>query len=296
MGHDYKYDLYIDPGHGGKDPGANGYGVNEKDWTLKISLYQYERLKELGVKVAITRTTDNTLDTGPRTALIKNKAHYCMSNHFNAASSNARGVEVIHSVWTHDKLARRFANAICEVSDLPFRRVFSRQADWTKNKLDYYFIPRETGNTESLIVEYGFIDNKQDNAYYKNEDNFYKVAERVVKEWCAVLGKKYVAPGEKKTNSITKPKVQTKAQTISKTDTKKYRLKTGIFKTAKDLADAKVKLKNLRSWLVYERADSTDYNPNYRLYTGTFTGKANAEKAAAELQKDTGWKIYVIEA
>ncbi|WP_010099212.1 N-acetylmuramoyl-L-alanine amidase family protein, partial [Ornithinibacillus scapharcae] len=192
--HSFEYDLFIDPGHGGNDPGANGFGAKEKDWTLRISLYQYVRFKELGVKVAITRTTDKNLASGPRTALIKNKARYCMSNHFNAFNGKARGVEVIHSVWTDDKLAERFARAISGVSGIPYKRVFSRQADWTKNKLDYYFIPRETGNTESLIFEYGFIDNKADNDYYKNEDNLFKVAERVVEEWCKVLGVKYVPP------------------------------------------------------------------------------------------------------
>lgn len=217
----YTYDLYIDPGHGGSDPGASGFGAKEKDWTLKISLYQYNRLKELGVKVAITRTTDKSLASGPRTALIKNKARYCMSNHFNAANSKARGVEVIHSVWTDNKLAKRFADAICEVSKLPFRRVFSKQADWTSKKLDYYFIPRETGNTESIIVEYGFIDNKDDNSYYKNEENFYKVAERVVEEWCKVLGKKYVAPKSEKpkTGSPTNTSSNGTTYTVKKGDT-----------------------------------------------------------------------------
>jgi N-acetylmuramoyl-L-alanine amidase len=203
---DYLYDLFIDPGHGGSDPGANGFGVKEKDWTLKISLYQYNRFKELGVNVAITRTTDVSLDSGPRTAKIKNKARYCMSNHFNAFNGTARGIEVIHSVWTDDKLAKRFAFAIREVSGLPFRRAFSRQADWTKEKLDYYFIPRETGDTESIIVEYGFIDNKEDNAYYKNEENFYKVAERIVEEWCRVLDVKYVAPRKKEEPNKETPK------------------------------------------------------------------------------------------
>lgn len=187
-------DLYLDPGHGGNDPGANGFGVKEKDWTLKMTLYQYKRFKELGVKVGITRTTDKTLDSDPRTDLIRNKAKYCMSNHFNAFNGSARGVEVIHSVWTNGAVAKRLADAICKVSKLPFRRVFSKQADWTSKKLDYYFIPRLTGNTISVIVEYGFIDNKNDHNYYKNESNFFKVAEAVIEEWCKILGYKYVAP------------------------------------------------------------------------------------------------------
>jgi N-acetylmuramoyl-L-alanine amidase len=59
---EYLYDLVIDPGHGGKDPGAVSKFGHEEDWTLKISLYQLERCKELGIKAAITRTTDTDLE------------------------------------------------------------------------------------------------------------------------------------------------------------------------------------------------------------------------------------------
>ena len=65
--------IIIDPGHGGTDPGAVGFGAREKDWNLRISLYQYNRLKELGAKVAITRTADETIDSVPRTDKIKGK-------------------------------------------------------------------------------------------------------------------------------------------------------------------------------------------------------------------------------
>lgn len=78
--------LIIDPGHGGIDPGG---GTNrywkEKDLTLKISLYQYNRYKELGVPVAMTRSIDKTLDPDERTRIVRNSgAKYCHSNHINA--------------------------------------------------------------------------------------------------------------------------------------------------------------------------------------------------------------------
>ncbi|OAJ73822.1 hypothetical protein AYJ08_00650 [Brevibacillus sp. SKDU10] len=59
--------LIIDPGHGGTDPGAVGNGLKEKDLTLQISLYQFERFKELGVSVALTRSTDKDLSPANRT-------------------------------------------------------------------------------------------------------------------------------------------------------------------------------------------------------------------------------------
>lgn len=198
--------LIIDPGHGGSDTGAIGFGIKEKDWNLKISLYQYHRLKDLGANVAITRTTDEELNSSKRTALIKNKFDYCMSNHFNAFNGTARGVETIYSIYSDDDIATKLANAIVGISKLPLRRVFARKG----NNGDYYFMHRQTGTTQTTIVEYGFIDNKQDYNYYANDDNFYAVAEKVVEVWCEILNINYVEPNEqsKQTDKTNKTILQ----------------------------------------------------------------------------------------
>ena len=186
--------LIIDPGHGGSDPGTSGFGVKEKDWNLKMSVYQYRRLKELGANVAITRTVDITLENSARTNKIKNKYDYCMSNHFNGFNGQARGVETIHSRHASSKIATQLARAIVNESGQPLRRVFTRMHP-SINNADYYYMHRLTGNTQTVIVEYGFMDNRQDHNIYKNDTIFYRVAERVVKEWCQILGVNYVAPG-----------------------------------------------------------------------------------------------------
>ena len=43
--------IVIDPGHGGVDSGAVGNGLLEKDLTLEISKYMYERFKKLEIKI-----------------------------------------------------------------------------------------------------------------------------------------------------------------------------------------------------------------------------------------------------
>ena len=53
-------------GHGGLDGGAKGNNNLEKDYTLKISKYMYDRFKELGVPVSITRSSDVTLSPKER--------------------------------------------------------------------------------------------------------------------------------------------------------------------------------------------------------------------------------------
>lgn len=60
------YRIVIDPGHGGEDPGASGNGIIEKNLTLEISKYMYDRFKELGIPVYITRTTDETISPTER--------------------------------------------------------------------------------------------------------------------------------------------------------------------------------------------------------------------------------------
>lgn len=81
--------VVIDAGHGGSDPGASGNGIIEKDLTLLISKYMYDRLRELGIPVTMTRTTDETLDSKTRTNRIKDaygtgKDVLVISNHINA--------------------------------------------------------------------------------------------------------------------------------------------------------------------------------------------------------------------
>ena len=85
--------IYIDPGHGGDDPGASGNGIIEKDYTLLISKYMYERLKQLGIPVILTRDSDITLTPTERVNRVKNafgnyKDVLVISNHINAGGAD----------------------------------------------------------------------------------------------------------------------------------------------------------------------------------------------------------------
>ena len=77
------------PRHGGEDPGASGNGIIEKNLTLEISRYMYDRFKEHGIPVYITRTTDETISPTERVNRILNafgndKNVIVVSNHINA--------------------------------------------------------------------------------------------------------------------------------------------------------------------------------------------------------------------
>ena len=94
----YVFDTVIlDPGHGGKDPGAMANGVQEKDVTLAITKKIGQKLeKMLGVNVIYTRTEDVFLSLKKRTEIAnKNNGDVFLSIHANAIdnSPSTKGFE-----------------------------------------------------------------------------------------------------------------------------------------------------------------------------------------------------------
>lgn len=186
--------IVIDPGHGGSDPGAVGNGMKEKDYTLLISKYMYDRFKELGVPVKLTRDSDVTLSPKERTRKARNfygdsKDVVMISNHLNAGGGD--GAEVIYSLRNNSTLSKKILNEI-EKSGQNVRKYYQQRLPSNPNK-DYYFMLRDTPNNESIIVEYGFIDSTKDDAK-QIRDNYKKYAEAVVKAVSEYKGIKYVAP------------------------------------------------------------------------------------------------------
>lgn len=89
--------IVIDAGHGGDDPGASGNGIIEKDLTLKISQYMYDRFKNLGIPVKMTRTTDETISPTERVKSVldaygNSNDVIVISNHINAGGGDSHCV------------------------------------------------------------------------------------------------------------------------------------------------------------------------------------------------------------
>ncbi len=192
--------IVIDPGHGGNDSGAIGSNMYEKDYNLLISNYMYDRLKELNIPVSITRNSDTTLSPKERTDEIlsfygNNSNVIVISNHLNAGGGE--GAEVIYALRNPSTLATSILNNL-EVAGATPRRIYQRTLPSDPTK-DYYFIHRNTGQTEPLIIEYGFIDNDKNLDYLKA--NYENLAEAVIKAILAYKNLPYTPPTQINVNT-----------------------------------------------------------------------------------------------
>ena len=171
--------VVIDAGHGGADPGASGNGLVEKDYTLLISNYIYNKLKSLGADVSITRSTDETLSPNQRVRKIldfygNGNDVLVVSNHINAGGGE--GSEIIYSLRNEDTFSKILAKNL-EKAGQKVRKYYQRRLPSNPSR-DYYYILRDTANNESVIVEYAFIDNVKDANNLKN--NWQRYADAVV--------------------------------------------------------------------------------------------------------------------
>ena len=105
--------IVIDPGHGGRDPGAHGQrGTEEKDITLKVGLKLRDLLrKDPGVRVLMTRERDVFVELEDRARFANgNEADLFVSIHVNShPQRSVRGVEIYHFGEAKDQRALEVA-------------------------------------------------------------------------------------------------------------------------------------------------------------------------------------------
>ena len=201
MNNDIK--IVIDAGHGGADSGALGNGLKEKDYTLLIAKYLKKRFDELGVKSILVRDTDETVSPSERVNRILNAFGnssdvLLLSNHLNAGGGE--GAEVIYALRNNDTLSNKILENLGK-EGLKMRKVYQRRLP-NDNTKDYYFIHRNTGNIEPVLIEYAFIDNKNDADKIKN--NYERYAESVIKSVADYKGINYTSPITKDTYTVQK--------------------------------------------------------------------------------------------
>lgn len=148
--------VCIDAGHGGKDPGAESGGVQEKDIALTVALKVGALLKDC--EVIYTRTEDVYVGLSER-ALIANqaKAGLFVSIHCNSVDDEfAHGMEIYH--YTHASDASKRAARVIYDKLLPASGLRGRGV-----KADNFAVLRETA-MPAVLIELGFISNPDDRA------------------------------------------------------------------------------------------------------------------------------------
>jgi N-acetylmuramoyl-L-alanine amidase len=151
--------IILDPGHGGKDPGATKEGYTEKAIVLKVGNLVKQKLQAAGAKVYTTRTGDTYPTLEERVAFTKNNyGEIYVSIHVNSAtSSSAKGTETFYNITTGDqyeedqKLAKYINNEIVTNANMSNRGV---------KEANYYVIRNMI--IPSVLVELGFISNSED--------------------------------------------------------------------------------------------------------------------------------------
>ncbi len=208
--------IVVDPGHGGRDPGAIGVGgLREKDVNLAISTRLAKQLRKRGFEVVLTRTTDRTLDLEERTAIAESSdGDVFISIHANASRRReTRGIEIYTLDENHerhsldvasrengvpasqlDPLQRALAqlqvgevgSQSARLADLVHTQVIAGAKtrdrsvpDLGLKKGPFYVL--FMSSMSSLLVETGFLTNKKDADLLRSDKYHAVLAERIAR-------------------------------------------------------------------------------------------------------------------
>ena len=161
------YTLVLDPGHGGKDPGAIGRTAKEKDLNLSLALEVGKLIKEQypDVKVVYTRSTDVFIPLQTRADIAnKNNADLFISIHTNSAETKAaRGVETF--ILGTDKMEKNLDVAMRENAVMKLESDYkTTYQGFDPNSIDSYIMFELMQNSymeQSLrfaeLVQKGFV-------------------------------------------------------------------------------------------------------------------------------------------
>lgn len=226
--------IYLDPGHGGSDPGAVGNGLKEKDLTLKIARKIRDLLKNYeNVSVRMSRDSDKFISLTAR-ANDANKwgADYFVSIHINAGGGT--GFESFIYNGTVSKATVANQNIVHPeiVKDTGFKDRGRKRANFA--------VLRQT-KMPAILTENGFIDNAADAKKLKSDSFLDKIAQGHVDGLVKALG-------------LKKKKSATKTTSNTKTSGKLYKVQVGAFadkKNAEKLA-AELKKKGYSTYITQD--------------------------------------------
>jgi len=159
--------IVLDPGHGGFDSGAVGFGRRESDDNLRMAQAVGSILRAQGQRVIMTRDNDTSVTLGERSAISnRNNTDMFVSIHRNAFTNPAaNGVENFVSTNAPARTAQFAQNVL--------NRIVAVGVQSNRGlKRENFAVLRNT-NAPAMLLELGFITNQRDNQLFDQHFDAY---------------------------------------------------------------------------------------------------------------------------
>ncbi len=249
----YKYDVFINVGHGGVDSGATNAFTTERTLNLIVSQYEKARYEQHGLRVLLSRETTDSygLMMGDKKWKNLTQSAYAVgyygsvskivySNHHNSSSSSSSmGWEIlVPASLTKSELAPevRVASILRSIYPLTenHTRFYTRHYDTNVNYSkengqvygfrNYYAInrvPLELFNVKAPIYEGCYLSSLSDYNWYYTNGNWKKVSEAKIKAYVESIGVPYQPNGvlkKSKSSTVEEPITEPNVDSNEKLD------------------------------------------------------------------------------
>ena len=190
----YQKVIFLDPGHGGKDPGAQYLGLKEKDLTLQVSQQLKTKLESLGYTVIMSRSTDVFVDFVTERSKMSNETNADMfiSIHFNATGhgldSGEDGIQtymyqptgnipsVINKKWHDNPTRLKYSYKLG--SYIHQSVLATTQAKDAGLLAKSFAVLRET-NKPAVLLELGYMDDSKESQKIRTKEYQQKLVDGI---------------------------------------------------------------------------------------------------------------------
>ena len=191
----YQKVIFLDPGHGGKDPGAQYLGLKEKDLNLQVSQQLKIKLESLGYTVIMSRSTDVFVDFVTERSRMSNETNADMfiSIHFNATGhgldSGEDGIQtymyqptgnipsVINKKWHDNPTRLKYSYKLG--SYIHQSVLAATQAKDAGLLAKSFAVLRET-NKPAILLELGYMDDSKESQKIRTKEYQQKLVDGIV--------------------------------------------------------------------------------------------------------------------
>lgn len=191
----YQKVIFLDPGHGGKDPGAQYLGLKEKDLNLEVSKLLKTKLESLGYTVIMSRSTDVFVDFVTERSKMSNETNADMfiSIHFNATGhgldSGEDGIQtymyqptgnipsVINKKWHDNPTRLKYSYKLGSyIHQSVLKKTQAKDAGLLAKS---FAVLRET-NKPAVLLELGYMDDSKESQKIRTKEYQQKLVDGII--------------------------------------------------------------------------------------------------------------------